>query len=75
LDNHFDDSKELYDIRHDANLHKLEMKHLDFLITYLTPLSRDCHNYLIPYFKGVYSLKYEDVPNYSLYNSIFNTLY
>lgn len=75
LDNQFDDSKELYDIRHEANLYKLEMKQLDFLITHLTPLSRDSHNYLIPYFKGVYSLKYEDAPDYSLYNSIFNTLY
>ena len=75
LDNNFDDSKELYDIRHEANLHKLEMKQLELLITYLAPLSRDSHNYLIPYFKGVYALKYEDAPDYSLYNSIFNTLY
>lgn len=49
-----------------------EMKQLDQLISYLTPLSR---NYLIPYFKEVYALKYEDAPDYSLYNSILNTLY
>jgi serine/threonine protein kinase len=75
LDDNIDDSKELYDIRHEANLYKLEMKQLDILNTYLTPLSRDSQNYLIPYFKEVYALKYEDAPDYSLYNSIFNTLY
>ncbi len=75
LDNHFDDSKEINDIRHVGNLHKCQMKQIEQLITYLTPLSDNSHKYLIPYFKGVYSLKYEDAPDYSFYNSIFNTLY
>jgi len=52
-----------------------EMKQLEKLNYYLSSLSIDFHNYLIPYFKEVYALKYEDAPDYSLYNSIFNTLY
>jgi casein kinase I family protein HRR25 len=75
LENNFDDSKEIHDIRHVGNLHKCQMKQLEYLITYLKPLSVNCNNYLIPYFKGVYALKYEDSPDYSFYNSIFNTLY
>jgi len=65
-----------YDVHNQSNVARLEMKHTDSLCKYLVSLSnRDINHYLIPYFKEVCALKYDDDPRYAVCNSIFNILH
>ena len=61
-------SKEICDIQHISNIARMELKQYDNLVKCLSG------KYLLPYFKDVYALKYDDAPNYSLYDAIFTTL-
>lgn len=65
-----------YDIHHASNVQRLELKLPDCMHQYLSSLKNaDVNHYLIPYFKEVGALKYDETPGYAIYNSIFNVLY
>jgi serine/threonine protein kinase len=69
-------------VRHPANKLRVKYKSIDNLKKYLNWMIEKNHqsshyigHYLIPYFEKTYALKYEDVPNYLEYKSMFITLY
>jgi casein kinase 1 len=65
-----------YDIHHASNVQLLELKLPDSMRKYLASLENaDVNHYLIPYFKEVGALKYDETPGYAICNSIFNVLY
>jgi serine/threonine protein kinase len=71
----------LYHIRHPANVQRAKYKQIDVLIKYLFndlrnhPAKHYIVNYLIPYFETIYTLKYEELPDYKKYAQMFSTLY
>jgi serine/threonine protein kinase len=65
-----------YFVHDAANLQRLELKRPDCLIAHLTSSANaDINHYLIPYFKEVNALKYDEKPEYTICNAIFNVLY
>lgn len=65
-----------YYVNDAANVRRLELKRPDCLQAYLASLTNEGLNrYLIPYFKEVSALKYDEKPEYAVCNSIFNLLY
>ena len=66
------EDKKLYNIDHRSNVIRRDLKHIDALKIALT---RDLANkFLVPYFTEVYALKYDEAPDYTEYNTLFNTL-
>ena len=65
-----------YFVNDAANVRRLELKRPDRILSYLAQSTNDVFNhYLIPYFKEVSALKYDETPEYAICNSIFNVLY
>jgi serine/threonine protein kinase len=60
----------LYDIRHPSNIKRARLKR--DLIKYLQALNVE--KYLIPYFEKVFSLEFQEKPDYKTYREIFSTL-
>lgn len=60
------------DIHCPSNVQRLELKRPDCLNAYLTSFfNLDINHYLIPYFKEITALKYDENPEYITYKSIF----
>ena len=68
--------KNSYYVNDAANVRRLELKRPDCLRAHLASfVNADLNHYLIPYFKEVNALKYDEKPEYTMCNSIFNVLH